>query len=438
MRRPSTTRLAVAAAAVALVAGGAVAGAAVLDDEPRRPPRDVAGRRRAGVPGGGAPAGLTAELAPDHAARRHRRARGRERHPGRRDGPHRRRRRRPGAPRRRDRARRDAHRLRRRPADRLRRPDQHGLPPRRAGLAAGAGRSGRRRRGRRRSGRCRRGPAGARGDRARHRRADDAGPAERPRPGQRGGPAGVPAAGLAAARRGPARRPGARLGRGARRAAARGAVRGGQGRAGRGPRRHVDRLRAGGALRPGRSTPPAGTREVDLADELGTWSATADEHFGGPAVEGLEAVRAAVPFELRAPDALVGLPRGTVRLLGNGRAASALTLYGRGLGQVVVWQEPASAPDTLAGRHRAPPAGRHRRRGRLGARHGARHRDPGREGRRALHARGLGSGGGGRGGRARAPALTRPAARPGASRVPCRGWHRPTTRRGCGRGWARR
>ena len=66
---------------------------------------------------------------------------------------------------------------------------------------------------------------------------------------------------------------------------------------------------------------------------------------GGP----LRAVRAAVPFRLRAPDALVGLPRGTVRLLGNGRAASALTLYGRGLGQVVVWQEPASAPDTLAG-----------------------------------------------------------------------------------------
>ena len=60
-------------------------------------------------------------------------------------------------------------------------------------------------------------------------------------------------------------------------------------------------------------------------------------------------MRAAVPFALRAPDALVGLPRGTVRLLGNGRGASALTLYGRGLGQVVVWQEPASAPDTLAG-----------------------------------------------------------------------------------------
>ena len=66
-------------------------------------------------------------------------------------------------------------------------------------------------------------------------------------------------------------------------------------------------------------------------------------------MEGLEAVRAAVPFRLRAPDALVGLPRGTVRLLGNGRGASALTLYGRGLGQVVVWQEPASAPDSLAG-----------------------------------------------------------------------------------------
>jgi hypothetical protein len=96
-------------------------------------------------------------------------------------------------------------------------------------------------------------------------------------------------------------------------------------------------------------TPPAGAREVDLADELETWSASADEHFGGPAVEGLQAVRAAVPFALRAPDALVGLPRGTVRLLGNGRAASALTLYGRGLGQVVVWQEPASAPDSLAG-----------------------------------------------------------------------------------------
>ena len=43
-------------------------------------------------------------------------------------------------------------------------------------------------------------------------------------------------------------------------------------------------------------TPPAGARAVDLADELATWSATADEHFGGPAVEGLEAVRAAIPF----------------------------------------------------------------------------------------------------------------------------------------------
>jgi len=62
MRRPSTTRLAVAAAAVALVAGGAVAGAAVLDDGPRRPPETSLMGAVQGFLEAERPAGLTADL----------------------------------------------------------------------------------------------------------------------------------------------------------------------------------------------------------------------------------------------------------------------------------------------------------------------------------------------------------------------------------------
>ena len=59
-------------------------------------------------------------------------------------------------------------------------------------------------------------------------------------------------------------------------------------------------------------------------------------------VEGTSAVARAVPFQLRAPRSLVGLPRQTVRAI-KGSNAGALVVYGRGLGAIGVVERAAEA-----------------------------------------------------------------------------------------------
>ncbi len=80
--------------------------------------------------------------------------------------------------------------------------------------------------------------------------------------------------------------------------------------------------------------PPADAKVVDLG--------TGTKHDGStqPAVTGLQAVHAAAPFTVVAPDALVGLPRHDVRLIGGD---TAVALYGQGLGGVVLVERAAGS-----------------------------------------------------------------------------------------------
>jgi hypothetical protein len=83
--------------------------------------------------------------------------------------------------------------------------------------------------------------------------------------------------------------------------------------------------------------PPSGAKVVDL----GTTA-----HSGGsstPAVTGLAAVTAAADFPVVAPDALVGLPREDVRLVGGD---TAVVLYGQGLGGIALVERKADASST--------------------------------------------------------------------------------------------
>lgn len=86
-------------------------------------------------------------------------------------------------------------------------------------------------------------------------------------------------------------------------------------------------------------SPPAGARVVDLAT-----SSHPDSGSSTAAVTGLDAVRAAAPFPVVAPDSLVGLPRKDVRLIGG---ETALVLYGQGLGGIALVERAAdtSGPD---------------------------------------------------------------------------------------------
>jgi outer membrane lipoprotein-sorting protein len=88
-------------------------------------------------------------------------------------------------------------------------------------------------------------------------------------------------------------------------------------------------------------TPPTGAKVVDLSPPS---SKTGDK--GGTPVTGVAAVGAAVPFTLRAPDTLVGLPRKEVRLIDSGGTPGAAVVYGQGLGAIVVLER---KPDAKAG-----------------------------------------------------------------------------------------
>jgi outer membrane lipoprotein-sorting protein len=82
--------------------------------------------------------------------------------------------------------------------------------------------------------------------------------------------------------------------------------------------------------------PPAGAKVVTLPSLSG---GAASSGPTTPPVTGLDAVAAAVPFTLVAPDTLNGLPRSEVRQVGDG----ALITYGDGLGTIAV-HEAATTP----------------------------------------------------------------------------------------------
>ena len=85
-------------------------------------------------------------------------------------------------------------------------------------------------------------------------------------------------------------------------------------------------------------SPPAGAKTVALGGNgQSDGSSGADQK-----VTGLDAVQAAVPFTLVAPDTLVGLPRQSVQLLG-GADQGALVLYGHGLGGIALVEHAAGS-----------------------------------------------------------------------------------------------
>jgi outer membrane lipoprotein-sorting protein len=87
-------------------------------------------------------------------------------------------------------------------------------------------------------------------------------------------------------------------------------------------------------------SPPADAKVVDLSSALADRNGGASDKSGSTDTTGLAAVQAAVDFPVSAPDTLVGLPRQHVGLLGTD---SALTVYGQGLGAIVVIEHKADA-----------------------------------------------------------------------------------------------
>lgn len=84
--------------------------------------------------------------------------------------------------------------------------------------------------------------------------------------------------------------------------------------------------------------PPAGARVVDLSPSTvdGPAGGAGDDESRAKRITGVDAVQAALPFKLSAPDQLAGLPRQDVWLAGHGETPTAVVTYGRGLGGIVV------------------------------------------------------------------------------------------------------
>ncbi len=86
------------------------------------------------------------------------------------------------------------------------------------------------------------------------------------------------------------------------------------------------------------AAPPKGAKLVEINPALGV------DARGRPAtVRGLANVQKQVPFTISAPDTLAGLPRRDVTLIRQGGANGALVTYGKGLGQILVFQHKAEA-----------------------------------------------------------------------------------------------
>jgi len=90
-------------------------------------------------------------------------------------------------------------------------------------------------------------------------------------------------------------------------------------------------------------SPPAGAKVVTLTAPTAPAGTKTTET---PPVTGLDAVAAAVPFKLVAPNTLGGLARSEVRLLDSNGEQSALVTYGEGLGTVAVHERAAGSTTT--------------------------------------------------------------------------------------------
>jgi hypothetical protein len=99
------------------------------------------------------------------------------------------------------------------------------------------------------------------------------------------------------------------------------------------------------------ATPPADAKVVDLStrkpDSAGL--ATPNDHGTAKPVTGVDAVQARLPFPLVAPDRLAGLPRSGVRLVGHGSEPAAVSVYGTGLGAIVVLERKAKPGEQMLG-----------------------------------------------------------------------------------------
>jgi outer membrane lipoprotein-sorting protein len=93
--------------------------------------------------------------------------------------------------------------------------------------------------------------------------------------------------------------------------------------------------------------PPEGTRIVEL-DPV-----TEDAHGKPTRVHGVDAVQKELGFELSAPADLAGLPRQSVRLVDAGGEPGALSVYGEGMGAILVLQHEAG-PEREAGGFELP------------------------------------------------------------------------------------
>ena len=82
--------------------------------------------------------------------------------------------------------------------------------------------------------------------------------------------------------------------------------------------------------------PPAGTRIVEIDPVTGT-----DAHGKPTRVSGVDAVQRELDFELSAPAELAGLPRTSVRLVDAAGEPGALSVYGEGMGAILVLQHKA-------------------------------------------------------------------------------------------------
>jgi outer membrane lipoprotein-sorting protein len=89
------------------------------------------------------------------------------------------------------------------------------------------------------------------------------------------------------------------------------------------------------------ATPPAGAKVVEIDPPSGTDPSGKPTH-----VEGVGPVSKQLDFPLAAPDTLAGLPRRAVRLVKYGNEKGAVVTYGRGLGQIVVFQQQATAGES--------------------------------------------------------------------------------------------
>jgi hypothetical protein len=82
--------------------------------------------------------------------------------------------------------------------------------------------------------------------------------------------------------------------------------------------------------------PPAGAKVTEIDPPSGVDAKGRPVH-----VEGVAEVGRRLDFPLAAPDELAGLPRRSVRLIRMGSESGAMSLYGRGLGAILVFQTKA-------------------------------------------------------------------------------------------------